>query len=465
MAKLSLAAHLMIRSVGYRAATNYLFVVSILLLVTCRLVTANVQIDHDDELYLLIARAWSSGYIPYKDIYDHKPPFVYVLYWLLSGGGNWMWTVRIAVCIALVSAAITFSNAVVRRMNGSHAKQLLIVAFILGFLTLQHGLGSNTELLYIPPLLLTLAYLLRGQPVAAAAMAATAVLIKYTALLDLIALGTVYFVLESDSHRFRKTAGRFQTVFATTIVIVYGCLVIYFQWHGVQLLDYIVKTNLHHGAHRTAFLALNPFVGNLAFVFVLCIALWFVAGRNFKDVSLFWATVLWVGMDFLQGAATGQYYGHYFLPLCIPLGLMFANVKLGSASLFWLALLLALTSIGLACRSTERRFRFTETAGKFRPVCGLLMSGGYVLDDFIAAYRVCGVRRFDRFVFWPFYVEPHFVNLSHSGGIDSLRFKVKSQQVPAIVVQRKGSEPSGVADHFRDMNLVEVPLCPGHDCP
>jgi hypothetical protein len=43
-----------------------------------RLGALDVPLERDEGAYAYIAAQWRSGLIPYRDVFDHKPPLVYL---------------------------------------------------------------------------------------------------------------------------------------------------------------------------------------------------------------------------------------------------------------------------------------------------------------------------------------------------------------------------------------------------
>ncbi len=82
-------------------ASSVLLCVALVLTYSARLLVVNNQTDWDEELYFLIARGWSHGQIPYRDIFDHKAPMVYLLDLIFSGGGVSLPLMRIVWCFVL----------------------------------------------------------------------------------------------------------------------------------------------------------------------------------------------------------------------------------------------------------------------------------------------------------------------------------------------------------------------------
>ena len=45
-----------------------------------RLPTFRIPLDQDSSVYAYVAKVWSEGGVPYRDVWDHKPPLIYLAY-------------------------------------------------------------------------------------------------------------------------------------------------------------------------------------------------------------------------------------------------------------------------------------------------------------------------------------------------------------------------------------------------
>jgi len=81
--------------------------------VTClaRVPTARVPLDQDCAVYTCVAQRWAAGEVPYRDVWDHKPPFIFLIYRVLfavmspSGAG-------VNAALRVTSAAVDALTAV-----------------------------------------------------------------------------------------------------------------------------------------------------------------------------------------------------------------------------------------------------------------------------------------------------------------------------------------------------------------
>jgi hypothetical protein len=113
----------------------------------------SLPLDRDEGAYASVAAHLSSGLVPYRDVFDHKPPGVYVVYAVAPWLGGWPVGLRLLsdlVCLASigllwVTARVSFGNRV--------AAISTIFYAILGSGTLLEALRANTEIFLVPFLL------------------------------------------------------------------------------------------------------------------------------------------------------------------------------------------------------------------------------------------------------------------------------------------------------------------------
>jgi 4-amino-4-deoxy-L-arabinose transferase-like glycosyltransferase len=89
-----------------------------------RVPTLRVPLDQDAAVYTYAAQHWLAGEVPYRDVWDHKAPFVYLLYAGIQltapvpVGAAWAFWLRVASALCdAVTLVLVF--AVARRLFGS----------------------------------------------------------------------------------------------------------------------------------------------------------------------------------------------------------------------------------------------------------------------------------------------------------------------------------------------------------
>lgn len=108
-------------------------------------------IDPDDSVYLLMARSLLDGSPPYIEVWDHKPPGIYLLF-LISQVvlGKSIFAIRMLACVA-----VACTSYVLYRLGKILVKDGTKLGLIAGILYITFSsrggaLTSNTEIFYIP---------------------------------------------------------------------------------------------------------------------------------------------------------------------------------------------------------------------------------------------------------------------------------------------------------------------------
>lgn len=195
--------------------------------------------DTDEGGYALIARLWLDGQIPYRDVWDNKPPLTFAIYGAALALGGGLPGIRLAAALVLALTTvllISLGREALDRRTG------LLAGAIFAFSTalpLGQGTNANTEIFLLPGwigaawvFLVGLRNSARWTWPMAGAMVALAMLAKPVAGWLLPALLGMLLVLGlRRSLSWRRVAGR-------SAAIVAGCAAVllpvggYFAFHG-----------------------------------------------------------------------------------------------------------------------------------------------------------------------------------------------------------------------------------------
>jgi 4-amino-4-deoxy-L-arabinose transferase-like glycosyltransferase len=164
----------------------------------------NEPFEKDEGTYATVARGLLDGQLPYRDLFDHKPPLVYVWYavsFLLFGEYVWAPRVLAALSWSATAALVWVLVARYRGEAAALASSMLLAAFS-GIVLLQAN--ANTEIFTVLPLvgsLYAFARALQGRDVrwflAAGVLGGAAALTKQVAVTNMIALSVLLLL----SHR------------------------------------------------------------------------------------------------------------------------------------------------------------------------------------------------------------------------------------------------------------------------
>lgn len=162
----------------------------------------------DEGIYQVIGRALYQGHLLYRDIWDNKPPLLYLYYMLVDGD---LFYIRLLSFIFGVAAVITFF-IVARKIfqNKSTPKFASTIIFVLFFGSpILEGNIANAENFMLFPILLSLYLILkltkkspRILPISAGLLLSIAALTKIVAIFDLGAFMIILFTLRFYNMKF-----------------------------------------------------------------------------------------------------------------------------------------------------------------------------------------------------------------------------------------------------------------------
>jgi hypothetical protein len=293
----------------------------------------------DAELFAYIGREWSNGVIPYKQIWDNKPPGIFAVNALAAI------THRQAIALALFELVALFATYVlisfILAELGCSAFARWTAPFVAAsILTIPYySPGGDLTEIYLLPFAACCIYCflraLRGANpsfawlILSGIAAGFAGTFKPVGIASLLAI-TVFCLFD----RIRSLRSR---IIALTFPWVGACLIWavtegYFALHGAarQMANASLFYNLHYGAAAQYSFpqSILLMVDRLSTIEALlgCAAAWllfwlwpkvsssvpafFTDRQRNSDLLLF----LWLGADLCGARAGGRYYPHYFLP-------------------------------------------------------------------------------------------------------------------------------------------------------
>ena len=105
--------------------------------------------DVDSSIFQYFGERMREGELPYRDIYDHKPPLIFYLnYWGLALGGGSRWGIWTLELVAVASSAlIGFSG--MKRFYGTLPAWLASAGFLMNLVFVHEG-GNLTEEYALP---------------------------------------------------------------------------------------------------------------------------------------------------------------------------------------------------------------------------------------------------------------------------------------------------------------------------
>ena len=394
-----------------------------LLVVVSRLVASDAQLDWDEELYWQVGETWRNGGTPYVDVFDHKPPLLYVLQLVYSGFSGSIWVLRVVSTFVLAGSAAFFARCMWPGRGDLEGMMMFAVLLTLSSFGL---LGANSEILYAPYLLLTAGFLVRRALLPAVLTATLAINIKYTVGLDV--LGVVVFVVLAGRAS-RREALTFLASCGALAVVTWVGFYGYFRNHGVDLVETTVLLNLLHagGGRRPFAEALGTFAVTRFLIVSAALAIAAYLPKGAVDRSFRRGLLAWAALSLIQATVTGKMYYHYFTPVYLPLCILVVaqwerptHRKQQQLRSFGIALGLVFALVLLVDGAALQRNYAQAQARLESGVCPTLQGEVvYVADHFLATYRICDIAP-SKYMFPPFLFRPHYVALAGSRGLDEL---------------------------------------------
>ena len=298
--------------------------------------------ERDEGAYATLARGLLDGQLPYRDLFDHKPPLIYGWYALsfLLFGENIEAPRLLASLVLSATALLVFVEG---RLLGSRPAGLVAAALFAG----STGLAllqpnANTEVFMLPPLTASLVCVTvalqrpaTGRAtlawcLAAGALGGLAVMTKPVAAWSLLALTALVAIWALRAARPSP-----RSLLPPAAIVVGAGLVaaaVAVPWAILGALDDFVYENLHYNVLYGAQTAFSEklrlmIAGGASFVFiaapqlvVAALGLHSLRGRGHWPFAH--VLVLWAISSVLAVASPGRFFLHYFVHLLPALALL-----------------------------------------------------------------------------------------------------------------------------------------------
>lgn len=301
----------------------------------------------DEGIYQVIGSAMHNSRLLYRDIWDNKPPLLYIIYALFQSD---QFFVRAFSLISGILALFSF-HALAKHLIGGKEKILFFTTAILGIFFATpfiEGNIANAENFMLFPIILSglLIYTHRSLFIAGLLLS-VAFLLKAVAVFDLAAF-TIFLLFYSPKRIISLGAG-----FLPPMILIS----IYFIFHGAfpDLLSATLRQNVGYvGYGNTLFIPQGLLILKLILLFIFCLTL-FLKRHLLGKKHVF--VLLWFAFSLFNAFFSGRPYTHYVLvllpSLCLLTGITLAEKQKAQKILF--AVLLIITIFLL-----NRNFSFYE---------------------------------------------------------------------------------------------------------
>lgn len=297
----------------------------------------------DEGIYLSIGLAIRKGFLLYRDVFDNKPPMIYLIAAAANGTIFWF---RFLLMISTLNATFFFYRVSQLIFEGKekNARISVVVFSLLTTIRLFEGNIANSEIFILFPTALGFFLIfkyfdkLKSKrnfviPIVSGVILSMGFLLKVLALFELLTI-SFFLVFLNDRKKFinfgRKEillfVGYFIPILLTGLFFyLKGAFSEYFNAVFVQTMGYLSswKTGTH------TFSLMHLLKTELAFkgilVAIICVLLW-IRKKNLKQSLLFIS--VWFVFSLFGATLSGRPYGHYLIQVVPPLSLFFGFITL-----------------------------------------------------------------------------------------------------------------------------------------
>ncbi len=281
-----------------------------------------VVLERDEAAYSTLAMGLRHGLVPYRDLFDHKPPLVYGIYWFAFLFGQDVWQPRVLAALALGATGV-MTVLTAREMGYGRRTSLVAGAiFALSTSNVLLRITANTEAFMLLPMTASLYALVRaentgrtGWHAASGLLAGLAVLVKTTAAFPALAL--MAFLLARRRPRQREAAA-FAVGAASPLLVTVALFAAFSAlsdfWYANVTYNrlYTEVIPLSERLWRLFIISPSAVLGGLIFWHRAAVGLVLAARRR---APFGWLLLLWVAGAYLGIKVTGRDLSHYYAQL------------------------------------------------------------------------------------------------------------------------------------------------------
>lgn len=293
--------------------------------------------ERDEGVYATVAQGILHGQVPYRDLFDNKPPLVYGWYAIsFTLFGESVVAPRLVAALFLSATAVTLYHQA-RLVLPKGAAGIAAFLFALSTGLPWVALHANTEAYMLLPLVSSLMFFTFGMKdgrlrwfFIAGLLAGLAIMTKQVAMWNLLALAMVSLVWH------RRTAENAWRAVAPAFWMFSGALVslaaVALPFALTGALDDFLWANLSYNWVYVEFLTYAERISNAGYglLFFSVVAAPFVAGAMAGLVIMWrkrasvtdYVLILWAVASAIGVASGGRFFPHYFLQLMPSLALL-----------------------------------------------------------------------------------------------------------------------------------------------
>lgn len=292
----------------------------------------------DEGIYQTIGFAISEGELLYRDVWDNKPPLIYLLYAFFNGDLFPVKFLSLLFGIGAISVFFLLCKSLFQSVKAS-VTATFFFALLLGLPFLEGNIANAENFMLFPTLLAFYLILDRKKYFfLAGVLFSLSFLLKAVALFDIAALFFILYLLKKDEiHEALKNRRATETI-QQKMKIFAGFLVpfllfsLYFLFSGI-FVDYLRSVflqNLSYVGYENYFIFPNGLLVLKVFLLLLSLVLLLIFRTRLHGTSL--VIYGWLLFAVFNAFFSHRPYTHYILvalpALCLVLGLAIDSVKM-----------------------------------------------------------------------------------------------------------------------------------------
>lgn len=312
----------------------------------------------DEEIYFVMGRAWKTGVPLYKEMFDHKPPLIYIM----AGIAPTMLAFRGLLAGLMVLHTILFWNLAQlfwQKIKPSFAYYSTIIFVLVTTLPTFEGLTVNAELLMMIPVTAAALILWNTKPkewskfLIAGLLGGIGWLFKIPVVADMMAIG-LFFIAFRESSIKEGVKAFFSWSFVAYVLAFIAPLAMTFIYYyikgtGPDYLATVLTVNLGYvSSWSTSTYVFNPFKSGLLVRGILLglFTLGLYLARKKLDKSFVFAA-LWFGFALFGALLSARPYPHYLQELAAPVALLIPFIFIAENILMWIFIAVIIGICGL----------------------------------------------------------------------------------------------------------------------
>lgn len=308
----------------------------------------------DEGIYLVLGQMMQRGAILYRDIWDNKPPLLYLLY-AVSPTLLWAKISATAFVASTIVGVFFLTNMILREKKMALLWSTVAAVLTTIFLSLPilEGTIANAELYFTLPIVLGAILVFKmsetrptvGKLLLVGALAFGAFLFKVPALFDFMAFGLYGFVLivQSASRRrfLSQVISRSVKIFSLPVAIFLAlfALVVGYFFLNNALGDFLTASffqNASYVAVDSGPLAKlsNPLIthGIVLVIFSVLLTVLFLKKKLTRELFLL---AIWFGFSLYGSLLSNRPYLHYLLQIVPPVVILLTYLFVSLRKNFW----------------------------------------------------------------------------------------------------------------------------------